>query len=171
MNVSSLNATIFVDDVNVELENLLANPGFELDANADNRPDSWTSSARFLRSATVVRNGVAAGNLTATTNPTFTINSSTISGLYAGASHRVSGWVNIPARDDDFSLSVQLQWRTSTNSPVGANVVLATHAAATEAWAGFDQSVVVPDGATRAVIMLRVTSLNGNIYVDDVRFE
>jgi hypothetical protein len=170
MNVSSLNATVYVDDLAFELANLLANPGFELDANADNRPDSWTSSARFLRSSTL-RSGAAAGNLTATTNPSFTINSSTISGLYAGASHRVSGWVNIPARADDFSLSVQLQWRDSSNVAVGANVPLATHAAVTPGWAGFDQELLVPAGATRAIILLSTTSLNGNIYVDDFRFE
>ena len=35
--------------------NLIANPGFETDANGDGRPDSWTSSTRFTRQAASAR--------------------------------------------------------------------------------------------------------------------
>ena len=53
--------------------NRIANPGFETDANADIRPDSWTSSARFTRQAASARSGTWVVGTYATNNPGYTI--------------------------------------------------------------------------------------------------
>jgi hypothetical protein len=48
--------------------NLLRNGGFELDANADTRPDTWTTDATFIRSNAEVHGGSFSGRFSATTN-------------------------------------------------------------------------------------------------------
>ncbi|HZQ07713.1 MAG TPA: hypothetical protein VFD70_14110, partial [Anaerolineae bacterium] len=89
--------------------NLLLNPGFELDADHNNKPDNWTNSAKFLRSSEVVHSGSFAGKQFDTTDSDFTINQ-TVNNLTAGSSYQVSGWVNIPPTSDSFTFKVQVRW-------------------------------------------------------------
>ena len=63
--------------------NLLQNPGFELDANTDNKPDSWTSNAKFTRSSDLVHGGSFSGKHFDTTNSNYTIKQ-TVNNLSAG---------------------------------------------------------------------------------------
>lgn len=169
MVVSSLNATVYVDDLALRPASLLLNGSFELDANADGRPDSWTSNARFTRSADQVYSGAYAGRHLATDNRNHTI-SQTVSGLVAGNSYRLSGRVNIPATSDSFTLVLDVQWRDASNVVVGTTTVK-TYTGPTSGWDLAQADLVAPAGATRAVVRMVVTNLSATIYVDEVAFE
>ena len=146
--------------------NLLVNPSFENDANADSRPDSWTSNARFLRDAAEVRGGTVSGMHSSTANASYTINQ-TVQGLTPASTYALSGWVRIPATTDTFSIRFQIQWRNSANT-ILSTVPATTYSAATNGWVELGGSYVAPANATRATVGMVVSSLNARIYVDDL---
>lgn len=146
--------------------NRIANPGFELDANADGRPDSWTSSARFTAVKTQLRSGVTAGQHDSTSNQNFTISSAVMTGLTAGTTYRFGGWVNIPTTTDAFTFVVRIAWRNSSNAAISSTTV-ATYSTGTAGWTKLAGNYPAPTGATRAVISMVNTSLKNSIYVDD----
>jgi hypothetical protein len=144
----------------------LANGGFELDSNADTRPDSWTTDPTFTRSNAQVHGGSFSGRFTATTNVNVIVKQGVA--VTAGKAYTVSGFVNVPATSDTFSLRVQVQWRgggtTLSTSTVG------TVAAQTAGWVPINGTVTAPAGATSAFLLLNVSSLGNTIYVDDFSF-
>ena len=144
--------------------NRILNPGFEIDANNDTRPDSWTSSSRFTRSNVAVRSGGFAGRHFATNNPTYTI-SQTVNGLTAGTTYSFAGWVNIPATADTFTFQVQVRWRNG-NTNLRTDTVRA-FSASTGGWTKAASTLLAPTGTTNAQILMVVGSLNATIYVDD----
>lgn len=148
--------------------NLLANGGFELDANANSRPDSWTSSARFTRSSVSAHSGVYSGRHFATNNASYTI-AQLINGLSA-ATYRFEGWVNIPATNDSFSIQLRVVWQTSGGSTVRIDTVGTYNASTGGAWQAFTGTLSRPSNAARAQVQMTITSLNATIYVDDFTF-
>ena len=142
---------------------LLANPSFELDANADSRPDSWTSSARFLRTTAGARSGSYGGTHSAN-NANYTVGQ-TRTGLTAGTSYTAAGWVNIPATTDAFTFTIQIQWRSS-NSLIRTDTVRA-FTGATGGWVKVSGTYTAPTGANRAVVNMVASSLRGPVQVDD----
>jgi hypothetical protein len=151
--------------------NLLKNPGFELDANNDTRPDSWTSNSKFTRRTASVNGGTYAGRFFATDNTGTTI-SQTVSNLTAGTKYNFSGWVNIPAQNDTtFTFKLQVRWRNASNTTIGTTTVK-TYSAATSGWTqATATSLVAPTGTTNGQVRMVVSSLNGTIYVDDFVFQ
>jgi hypothetical protein len=148
--------------------NLLVNPSFEIDANADTRPDSWTSNAKFTRSSTIKYVGTYSGRHLATDNSGHTI-TQTVSNLTAGATYAFSGRVNIPATSDAFTYKLQVRWLNSSNTALRTDTVK-TYSAATSGWNLASASKVAPTGAVKAQIRLVVTNLNARIHVDDLVF-
>jgi len=169
MVVSSLNATVYVDDLALRPTTLLLNGGFELDANADSRPDSWTSNAKFTRSNVVVHSGSYAGRHLATNNSNHTI-SQTVNGLVAGNTYRLSGWVNIPTTSDAFTLVIDVEWRDASNVLISRSTVK-SYSGSTAGWDLAQADLVAPAGATRALVRMVITNLNATIYVDGFAFE
>jgi hypothetical protein len=78
--------------------NVLQNPSFETDANADGRPDSWTSSSKFTRSNAIAPRA----------------------GRYVG---RLSATVNIPATSDAFTLQLRVRWRNALNGTISVTTI------------------------------------------------
>lgn len=148
---------------------LLRNPGFELDANADTRPDSWTSDARFTRSSTVRYAGTYSGRHLATDNSGHTIAQTVSTPLTAGASYRLTGRVNIPATSDAFTYSLQIRWLNSLGTAISTETVK-SYTAATAGWNLADATKVAPTGAVRGQVRLVASSLNATIYVDALSF-
>jgi len=165
MVVTSLNATIYVDDFALQPSSLITNGAFEWDTNNDSRPDSWISNAKFTRSTTVAHSGSYAGKHFATDNSGYTI-SQTISSLSAGKTYSVSGWVNIPATSDVFTIVLDIQWRNSSNTILRTDTIK-TYTTQTGGWDQATASKAAPTGTTNAVVRMVVTSLNATIYVDD----
>ncbi len=149
--------------------NLLQNPSFELDANGDSRPDSWTTNSQFTRSTLVVQAGSHAGRHFATNNTGYTI-AQTVSNLTAGNRYTVSGWVNIPSTSDNFMFTVQVRWRDASNKVLSTSV-LQRYTQQTSGWNQSQQTLVAPVGTTNAALQMVVSSLNATLYVDDFVFQ
>jgi hypothetical protein len=148
--------------------NLLANGRFELDANNDGRPDSWTSVSQFTRSTVSVHGGTYSGRHFATNNASYTV-AQVVTGLSA-ATYRFDGWVNIPATNDAFSIQLQVVWQTTGGSTVRTDTVRTFSAATGGAWQSFTGSLSRPSNASRAQVRMVISSLNATIYVDDFTF-
>jgi hypothetical protein len=143
------------------------NPGFELDANNDTRPDSWTNSSKFTRSSTKVFRGSYAGKLAATDNSGVTIRQ-TVRNLTAGARYTFSGQVNIPTSSDTFTLKLQVVWRTG-DTVLGTSTIK-TYTASTSGWNLATASFNAPTGTTNAQVQIVASSLNRTIYLDEFLF-
>jgi PKD repeat protein len=148
--------------------NLLANPGFELDANNDGRPDVWSSNSRATRSAAVVRSGAFAMRHYATDNSGYTI-SQMVNNLSAGT-YNFSGYVNIPATSDAFTFRFEIQWRNSSGSTIRTDAIK-SYTKATSGWDLAAASLSAPAGTTRAQVRMKVSSLKATIYVDDLALQ
>lgn len=149
-------------------QNLLRNSGFELDANADGRPDNWTSNPKFTRSSAVVFSGSFSGRHRATDNTNHTI-SQTVANLSAGTTYNFSGRTNIPATSDTFTFKLQVTWRNSSNAAISTRTIK-TYSAATTGWNLSSVSVLAPTGTAKAVVKMVATNLKATIYVDDFVF-
>jgi hypothetical protein len=147
---------------------LLLNPGFELDANTDTRPDSWTTWSGFTRSNAVVHSGSFAGRFRAADNSGGTVRQR-MRNLTAETAYNLAGWVNIPATTDAFSLKLQVRWLNSASSTISTTTVR-TYSAPTNGWTEATAALVAPAEATMADVRLVVSSLNAKIYVDDFSF-
>lgn len=169
MVLSSLAATVLVDDFSFVNASLLTNGDFEIDLNGDNRPDSWTSSARFLRTTANVYNGTFAGRHNTTANASYTI-SQTITGISASNAYTFSGAVAIPPTTDTFALTIDIQWRNDTNTVLGVTTVR-SYTTNTAGWEAFTELLTPPPNAARAVVRMTLNSLNGTIDVDTFAFE
>lgn len=148
--------------------NLVANPGFELDANGDGLPDSWTSVASVTRSSTLVRSGSYAMKQSSTSNAGFTL-TQVINGVSSGNSYTFAGWVNIPATSDAFTYVLSVRWRNILTGAIRTDKV-ATYSAATGGWVKTSATLVAPLGTASAQLIMATTSLNATIYVDDFAF-
>ncbi len=146
--------------------NRLANPRFELDANADGLPDSWTSDSRFTRSSTAVHGGSFAGRHFAANNATYTIQQ-LVSGLSAGTTYQFTGWTNIPPTSDTFTYRLTIIWRNTGGNTLRTDVVKAYTATTGGSWDQATASLVAPTGTASALVNMEVTSLNATIYADD----
>ncbi len=161
-NESAPSATV---SATLPVANRLANPGFELDANSDTRPDSWTTNTRVTRSNAVVRSGSFAMRHFATNNAGYTI-SQTVTGLAAATTYTFGGWVNIPATGDAFTFTLRMRWRNAANTVLRTDSIK-VYNAATGGWNKATASLVSPTGTTNALVDMVVSSLNAVIYVDD----
>ena len=149
--------------------NRLANGGFEIDANRDGKPDSWTSNSKFSRSSAVVHSGSYAGKHSATDNAGYTISQS-VPNLTAGAPYSFTGWVNVPSTSDAFSFKLQVRWRDASNNTISTTTIK-TYTAPTGGWNQATASLVAPARTTNAQVRMVVSSLNAKIYVDDFAFQ
>lgn len=148
--------------------NLLANGGFEFDANGDNRPDSWTSNARVTRSAVMARGGSYALRHYANNNAGYAI-SQLVTGISAGAAYELSGYINIPPTTDAFTFNVRIRW-VRGDGTIARTDMARSFAAATSGWEPARIVAVAPTGALQARIEMQVASLNATIYADDFSF-
>jgi hypothetical protein len=149
--------------------NLLKNPSFENDTNADGRPDSWTSKAKFTRDSTFRFAGTYSGKHRATDNSNHTINQ-TVTGITAGASYSFSGQVLIPATSDAFTYKLQIRWINGSGGTIRTDTIKTYTAATGGAWNAATATKVAPTGAEKAQVRLVASNLNATIYIDNLLF-
>jgi hypothetical protein len=150
--------------------NLLINPSFELDANNDGRPDTWSSSSKFTRSNAVAPHaGTYIGRFFASDNSGVTIKQNV--NASAGKTYRFSCWANIPATQDTFAYKVQVRWLNSRNKTISTATVKSYVDDTNGSWNQATQSLAAPAGTTKAQIRLVASNLNATIYVDDCVFQ
>lgn len=145
--------------------NVLRNPGFEEDANADGKPDAWTSNSHFTRSDKVVRGGTYAGRWVSTSNngPASYQQLS----VTPGATYTISGWVNAPTTSDAFTFEIRVLWRNASKA-LGSIVIKKFTNDTAGAWQQVSGSVSAPAGATLARVQMKAGSLRTTLYVDDM---
>jgi hypothetical protein len=148
--------------------NLVANPGFEIDTNNDNRPDVWSTHTNATRSNERVYSGNYALRNYATNNSSYTL-SQTIASVTPGATYTAAGWINIPATTDSFTFRLQIRWRNASNGTIRTDTVK-TYTTSTQGWNEARATLVAPANATNAQVLLVVSSLNATVYVDEVFF-
>jgi len=148
--------------------NLLLNPDFELDADNNSRPDSWSSNSNFTRSSEAVFAGSFAGKHLSISNAGYSI-SQTVSNLSPGTTCNFSGWVNIPPTSDSFTLDLQVRWRTASDSSIKTHTVK-RYSGPTVGWENATATVVAPVGTAKALVRMNLSSLSATIYVDDFTF-
>jgi hypothetical protein len=163
MVVRSLNTTIYVDDT--FLGNLLANAGFEVDANRDGRTDDWNEQASVVRTALSKRSGEYALRHAASDDTSYVV-SQTVAGIQGSASYTFSGWVNIPPTTDTFTFTLEVQWRNGSDMVISTSPIK-TYSGATAGWNQATATMAAPAGATNAVARMVVGSLKATIDVDD----
>lgn len=147
--------------------NLLANPGFELDADGNGRPDAWSNGNLFTRSNGAAHGGTFAGRFLSTANKRQTSYQQV--SVAGGGAYDVSGWVNIPTTGDAFTFQLKVQWRAGSGQL--GSVVLRRYTDDTAgAWQEMSGSLVAPAGATTARVQMLAGSLNATVYVDDFSF-
>jgi PKD repeat protein len=147
--------------------NLLVNPGFELDADNNTRPDGWTTNKHFARSNTVVGAGSFAGRWQSTSNngPS----SYQQVNVAAGAQYTFTGMVNAPTTSDAFTFEIRVLWRNASGA-LGSTLVRRWADDTAGAWQSVSASLTAPAGATIARVQMKAGSLNGTVYVDEFRF-
>ena len=145
--------------------NRLLNPGFELDANNDTRPDNWTANTAVTRSNALARSDTYAMRHFDTTNAGYTI-TQVVSGLTAATTYTFAGWTNIPSTGDTFTFTIRIRWRNASNTILRTDNVK-VYNTSTSGWDKATASLVAPAGTTNAQVQMVVSSLNATIYVDD----
>lgn len=143
--------------------NLLKNPGFEESVNI-----GWSTSSKFMQSSTQHHSDTHAGRFYATDNSGVTVSQTVASGLTAGTTYTSGCWANIPTQNDStFTLKLQVQWRNASNSTIRTDTIT-TYNTATSGWNSQSiKGVIAPAGTAKAIVKLVVTSLNGEMFVDD----
>jgi hypothetical protein len=145
--------------------NLVVNAGFELDANGDSRPDSWTTNTNVVRSNVLARSGSFSMRHSSSANAGYSI-SQPITGLAGGTAYTFAGWANIPSTTDSFTVSIRVAWRSALNVVLRTDSVK-SYSASTVGWNKALASLVSPTGTTNAQVQIVVSSLNATVYVDD----
>lgn len=159
--------------------NLLKNASFELDANADGKPDSWSLNSHFTRSSATTphhcsvcgQNPLYVGRHQARNNSGYTISSNPVPNLTAGTAYTFIGWVDIPSTSDSFAFTIRIRWRNASNTTISTKTISTFKGSTGGAWmAAANNNLVAPTGTTNAQILMVVSSLNATIYVDDFLF-
>jgi hypothetical protein len=149
------------------------NPGFELDADGNGRPDDWVSNtewsngSRVTRSSEVVRRGTYSMRHSASDNSSYVISQSNLQ-VTMDRFYSFLGWVNIPSTSDVFLLQFEVQWYDGDNRVISTSAIktYTTHTSGT--WELALASFVAPELTTHASFRMVVSSLNTTFFVDDV---
>ena len=145
---------------------LLANYGFELDADNDTMPDSWTLNPHFTRSNVVpAHSGSFAGRHSATDGSSYTV-SQTVLSLAAGKKYSFSGWVNIPSIGGSFKLELKVVWRNSVQNKNLNTTSIKSYTGATNGWVEATANLTAPNGTDSAQVQMVLTGLKRTLYVD-----
>jgi hypothetical protein len=143
----------------------MTNLGFELDANGDSLPDAWTTNTAFTRSSAVVHSGTFSGRHASSSNNGYNVYQA-VTGITAGVTYAFSGWINIPATTDAFTLEIQMKWR-GTGGTISTSTIYTRTTATAGAWVPINVNTTAPAGATNVRVTMKLKSLNATIYVDD----
>jgi hypothetical protein len=148
--------------------NLIRNPGFELDANLDGRPDEWLpATSQFTRSRTLVHTGTYSGKYFLNRASSSQVTQRVI-GISAGTSYVFKGMIDVDAAPGTrFSFDIEFQWRSGSGAIIGRTLL--PSGGETKAWVQKRAAIRAPSGAADLLVVLRVTQQNAGsitIYVD-----
>ncbi len=150
-------------------DNLLANGGFEDDADNNQQPDKWWNNEYVKRHTGVVYSGTASMQHYATNNSGYTI-SQTANNLTAGTTYTFSGRVNIPPStplQGAFDFVLMIKWRDANKQSIRTDT-LHVFKQPTEGWQTISARLEAPAGTTNAQVQMVTDVLNAAVYVDEL---
>jgi hypothetical protein len=157
--------------------NKLRNPGFEFDDDDDGNADGWSPNAGALRTRGTHHGGANALRFNAVDGDTPFVIGQVVSGLSAGISYRVTGFVNIASTPRPVNFSVKVQWRKSGGGVLSTSVVK-TFTAATAGWVQAAKTLTAPANTASARVLLQQAGTqdptigpNAVVLVDDMGFK
>ncbi len=157
--------------------NKLRNPGFEFDDDDDASPDGWSRNAGALRTRGTKHGGQNALRFNAVDGDTPFGVGQVVTGLAAGNTYRVTGFVNIPATSRPVNFSVKVQWRKSGGGVISTSIVK-SFTSATAGWVSAAKSLTSPANTVGARVVLTqggtrdpVLGPNAVVLADDFGFK
>lgn len=148
--------------------NLINNAGFELDANANNKPDNWTTSNKFSRSNQAFYTGSFSGKHQSSSNTSYNI-SQTINNISPGLNYNFSGYVYIPPTQDSFTFTLQIQWLNNSGKVIYSTPI-ESFFSQTPGWVLSSANIVAPSGTSKAKVMMLTSSFAATAFVDSFSF-
>jgi hypothetical protein len=147
--------------------NLVRNPGFERDPDADGSPNSWSESERFTRSQLAQHDGNYSGLVTGASAGTDRIRiTQQVHGIAAEQAYTLSGWFLTIPNKPGFRVELQIIWFDALAAPIATESVgsLSTFSGS---WRELSGTVTAPADAATARIKALVVSFDGAVYLDD----
>lgn len=154
-----------------ESQALLRNGGFEIDADGDQRPDSWTSDPRFTRTGSTRYNGAYAGRHRATDDSGYSVSQTISAGISARRTYYFAGRVKIPNTSDQFTFTLEARWYDADDGLIRVNTIKTYSRPTGGAWDLATATLIAPPAATSVQISMVVNSLRATIYVDGFMFQ
>ena len=145
--------------------NLLVNPGFEVDANGDGRPDGWSNNGLFARINAPVHEESFAGSFRGAGNKSGSVQQTVP--VAGGTAHQFSGWVQAPSTSDAFTFQIKVQWRRG-GTALSTVVVRKFTDDTAGGWQAVNGSLSSPAGSTSARVILAVSSLSSAVHIDQL---
>jgi hypothetical protein len=142
-----------------EFSNMVANGGFEQDANSDYTPNGWSRNVNALRTTDASRSGGYGLRHNTSHNSSYSVEQN-VKGIVARQSYTLGAAFNIPQTSDAFMFRFMIRWRNAANRPSVFRRYAPLRAAPSE-----------HAGATSANTQMVVDSLNGTVMVDDVNLQ
>jgi CSLREA domain-containing protein len=171
MVVTSLNATVYVDNVAFQpVASRLSNGSFDIDADYNGIADGWSNDPHARLSNEQVHSYPYALRHQATDNASYTIFSDSAPSVIAGQPYAFAAWLKILPTSDTFSFQFQVRWRDAAGNVISTESVGPNYTTAPSGlgWTSVSASLIAPPNATQATVRQVVGSLNATIYVDDV---
>lgn len=165
--VGSLQGTLYLDDLYFG-PSMVPNGGFETDTEQPDQLDGWVLPSLAERVQHPVAGGQYALHLAGSGDETYGVSSSTLTGLAPGTTYHLHAAVAISPTEDLFRFEVVVAWQDGVGSGLGSKLIRQHTAHTAGMWTATTADLVVPEEATRAEVQLIVTSVSGDIFVDDV---
>lgn len=148
--------------------NMLANAGFEADADGDGTPDGWLGARNFGRSDEYAREGAYAGIFDGSRGRNGA--ATQVVGAVTPGDYSFAGWVRIPTAQDRFLFTIQVRWQNAEGATIGIDEVktLGPDAGGQGTWEAVTATLHAPAGTAQAQLYLATTGLRGQLYIDQL---
>ncbi len=166
---NQLNTTLVLNASFENRYNLLVNPGFELDSNADGKPDGWLASPGFIRLAwSGAPGGSYVGSLSSFNYASYYTNQAVT--VTAGQAYRFLGYVYVSADCDGVcTFRMLARWRDGADTVIGTDTIYTTMSG-TDSWYEMNKNLVAPPGATSVLMVPNVQNIYGGVLIDKFFF-
>jgi DNA-binding beta-propeller fold protein YncE len=145
--------------------NLVANPGMEVDEDANGIADIWSDDPGGSRSQDTARSGENSMRLEGL--PDGVVVDQQLPSIDPERTYTIAFWVNVPRTDRPFTLRARIRWRDAAGTSVGFQKIT-TVEASTAGWEKLLSTIRSPARASSANIAFALEGEGAVVYIDDV---
>ncbi|MEM9132633.1 MAG: hypothetical protein AAGE88_09845 [Actinomycetota bacterium] len=163
-------AIVYADDVLLRQDNELVNADFDLDADGNDRPDTWWNSSRFHRTDVEVHDTAYGGELTSDGSGFTT--GQRVRQIVGGEDYEVHAWVYVTPEAAGTPVRLRVRWKDAGTSNISVPVVAVINTA-TPGWVQIGGTLTAPANAVEANYEVRIGAGLGVgevIYLDSTYF-